>query len=43
MSLRVVVLGDNWQKGSCPRGSFPQGSCPRGYSPRGSCPRTKKM
>ena len=51
MSLGVVVLGDNWQRGSCPtgvmvlggncpRGSCPQGSCPRGSCPRGSCPRT---
>ena len=50
MSLRVVVLVGNWQRGncpkrvivlqgSCPRGSCPQGRCPRGSCPRGSCPR----
>ena len=51
MSLGVVVLGGNRQRGSCPtgvivlqgscpRGNCPKGSCPRGSCPRGSCPRT---
>ena len=52
MSLGVVVLVGNWQRGSfptgvivlqgsCPWGSCPQGSCPRGSCPRGSCHRTE--
>ena len=50
MSLEVV-LGGNWQwgscpmgiivlQGTCPRGNCPQGSFSRGSCPRGSCPRT---
>ena len=49
MSLWVVVLVGNWQRGSfptgvkvlqgsCPQCSCPQGSCARGSCPRGSCP-----
>ena len=41
MSLRVVFLAGNWQRGSCPMEIVVlQGSCPRGSCPRGSCPRT---
>ena len=40
MFLGVVVLGGNWQRGSCPTGvSVLQGSCSRGNCPQGSCPR----
>ena len=36
MSLGVVVLGGNWQRGRCPTGVIVlQGSCPRGNCPRG--------
>ena len=45
MSLGVIVLGGNWQRGSYPtgvivvQGSCPLSSCPQGSFPRGSCPR----
>ena len=49
MSLGVVVIWSDWQKGSCPtgvivlRGNCPKGSCPKGSCPRGRCPRTVYM
>ena len=40
MSRGVVVLGGNWQSGSCPMGVIVlQGSCPRDNCRQGSCPR----
>ena len=43
MSLGLVVLVGNWQRGSCPMGlivlqsNCPRHSCFQGSSPRGSC------
>ena len=40
MSLGVVVLGGNWQRGSCPMGIIVlHGSCPWVVVPRVAVPR----